>query len=595
MPFQKFIRRMIILWAVTLLGIATLTVTSDMLFSNAVIHARSYSSVIDLAGRQRTLSQQIALFSVQYLEADSAESQSRYRGLLRNTVTRMRDDYDELAVSLSDHPPFQTLHGGSVMPARSIYSRYWNAAEDLVALADDDFAASAVPYRYILENAQTVVMLADRTVQLVLDENVAATAQLGHINDIRTLIVLGLVVAQILFVLVPSISRIGSRGAMLEREIVEHEQTQADLAASEARFRSLVESAPVGIVQLDLAGSIEWANERWSQISGFPRDATVGREWATLIHPDDRATMVQVGWAMAAEAKSVEYEVRLISSEHVVTIQGETIPMFDGAGQTTGYLGTVVDITQRKLAEQQTLKLEAERQRMKVLGEFIRDTSHDLRTPLSVIRSGLYLCSRTTDVERIHAKVAVMDEHVSYLNSTIDKLQEMAVLDTMTDLTLVPADASLLLREAMVNLSEQAAAAGIEASLDLEPDLPKILAAPDKLIQAIRAVLDNAVRFSKNGGHVILSGRGMGDRLRIAIEDDGIGMTQTQSTRVFDRFYKVEAARGVGGAGLGLAIAKRVIDLHGGKISLKSEPDIGTTVTIDLPLIPTLKRMPVTA
>ena len=108
-------------------------------------------------------------------------------------------------------------------------------------------------------------------------------------------------------------------------------------------------------------------------------------------------------------------------------------------------------------------------------------------------------------------------------------------------------------------------------------------AAPDRLISAFRAVLDNARRYTPAGGLIKVQARAEDGQVVITVADNGIGIPSDQLARVFERFYKVDSARGIGGgAGLGLPIARRIIDLHGGRITLESALGQGTTVRLML-------------
>ena len=127
---------------------------------------------------------------------------------------------------------------------------------------------------------------------------------------------------------------------------------------------------------------------------------------------------------------------------------------------------------------------------------------------------------------------------------------------------------------------------GHALAVDTPDDLPKIVGDRERIEQVVVNILSNAVKYTPSGGHIRLSARELsGNRVRITVEDDGVGIPAADVPRLFERFYRVDKARSraAGGTGLGLAIAKEIVEQHEGKIALASEYGKGTTVTITLP------------
>lgn len=409
-----------------------------------------------------------------------------------------------------------------------------------------------------------------------------------QLDDVRVLAIIMLLAVQVLFVFRPVTQRLREHGGALAAEIAARHKAEAELRASETRFRTLAETAPVGIFLTDTAGKTIWVNARWREMMGVDEHAheheSTRSLWLNAIHPDDRAAALADGIGQYESGQPISSDYRIIRPDSsVAMIHVGARSLVDENGTHVGLLGTMTDLTERTLSRERALKLEAERQRIQVLGDFIRDTSHDLRTPLTVIKTGLHLCRRLTDVERIYDKLDTIEAHVGYLTIVIDQLQEMAVLDTLTDLTLLAMDISPLLREACTQAMRHPEAVGKSLSVDIARNLPLVYVAPDRFVSAFRSVLDNARRYTHSNGRITVSAAVSDTTLSIIIKDNGIGITEDAQLRVFNRFYKVDDARGVGGgAGLGLPIAKRVMELHGGAITLESAIGIGTTVTLTL-------------
>ena len=130
--------------------------------------------------------------------------------------------------------------------------------------------------------------------------------------------------------------------------------------------------------------------------------------WMEAIHPEERSAVVTQVQQNIAAGTGFAVDFRLAKvSKPAVMLHAIVAPLKASDGAVTSYIGMLMDITERKRLFEQELRLESERQRVRILGQFIRDTSHDLRTPLSVIKSGLYLASRANDLEHVREKIAV--------------------------------------------------------------------------------------------------------------------------------------------------------------------------------------------
>lgn len=584
MPFDQFVRRLVVVWVVSLIGIAGLALISGQLFYDAVSRTDAFADIINLAGRQRTLSQQVFLFAGLYVQAETETQRAPYRRQLRDVVELMASEFVQLESYVDRIPALKTLYYAGQTAVKQANQTYWDSASALLESPEQQLSPRNMSYNAILQQAPAILNDADLGVQAVKLQSVSTAAQFYDLNLYRILIILSILAAQFTFAFWPAIRRINQKAALLQREIIERLKAEADLRASEQRFRMLIETAPVGIFQADPHGTIIWVNSHWQSITGVKADAVSSLSWIESIRPRDRQDIMALVRRHRAEGTGFAFDFQLAQSVKAALMMHVTVtPLKDSANTVIGYIGMLIDITGREQAHEQAMKLESERQRIKILGQFIRDTSHDLRTPLSVIKSGLYLVSRMTDLERIHTKVTVIDQHVNYLTVVIEQLHEMAILDTLTELTLMPMVIAPLLRDVMNELALRADQSGKTAHFEVGDDLPATLTAPEKLLQAVRAVVNNALQYTEAGGRIEMKAVRAGRFVEISISDDGIGIAPETLPHVFNRFYKADQARGMGGgAGLGLPIAKRVIELHGGQILLESQPDTGTTVRMTL-------------
>jgi signal transduction histidine kinase len=220
---------------------------------------------------------------------------------------------------------------------------------------------------------------------------------------------------------------------------------------------------------------------------------------------------------------------------------------------------------------------------------FIADASHELRTPLAVLRGETEVAlGKTRTVEEYQESLTLIQEEAEQLTRIVEDLFILARQPIQSPTALIKEPVSLT---EVVN--DCARAAQVLASrkgvrLKLENDSTSIaLNADEELIKRmILNLLDNAVKYTPEGGEISLALEKHNGSAEIVVRDTGIGLSQTDQQRVFDRFYRVDKARSraLGGAGLGLSIVRSIVEAHGGNIRIESTPRHGSTFTVSLPL-----------
>lgn len=247
----------------------------------------------------------------------------------------------------------------------------------------------------------------------------------------------------------------------------------------------------------------------------------------------------------------------------------------DGEG---GVIAVIHDVTeQRKLDEARR--------------EFVANVSHELRTPLTNIRSyteTLYDAVGELPIETEKQFLGVIGSESERMARIVTDLLTLSRLDYgRMDLRMTRFKLADMLRNVANAMKLTAEDSGHELIVDTPDKLPELMGDRERLEQVVVNILSNAVKYTPAGGHIRLSAREIsGERVRIMVEDDGVGIPQEDVPRLFERFYRVDKARSreAGGTGLGLAIAKEIVQQHEGKITLASEYGKGTTVSIILPL-----------
>jgi two-component system, OmpR family, phosphate regulon sensor histidine kinase PhoR len=221
--------------------------------------------------------------------------------------------------------------------------------------------------------------------------------------------------------------------------------------------------------------------------------------------------------------------------------------------------------------------------------EFVANVSHELRTPLSIFRG--YLETLLDDPHQPPGELLrileVMERHSDRLNALVEDVLSLARLEAPTaELDLSEIDLPDFLREILRDWEKRLEAKQLKSHLEAPLDLPKLEADESRLQEIIYNLLDNAVKYSQPGSRIYVRAAVHGDRMRLSVSDEGIGIRENDLPRIFERFYRADKARSreLGGTGLGLSIVKHIAQLHGGNAEAQSEPGKGTKISVNLPL-----------
>jgi PAS domain S-box-containing protein len=377
------------------------------------------------------------------------------------------------------------------------------------------------------------------------------------------------------------------------------EAARAAAVDSERRFRHTADAAPVFIWTAGPDGSVDWFNQPWLDFTGRPLDALIGDGWSADVHPDDLQHCLDMyfGALHARRPYTTEYRVRRHDGMYRWMIDTGT-PCFDGDGTFTGYIGSCLDITDRKTVEaERAALLDAERQARaeaeaanQAKASFLTTMSHELRTPLNAILGytellemgvrGPVSAEQAEDLRRVRrASTHLLGLINDVLNYT--KLQTTQVRFERTPFAL---DEMLVAASAMI--VPQARTKGVTFELIPASELPTILLGDrDKVLQIILNLLSNAVKFTRAEGYIALVADSTGADVCIQVRDTGRGIAVDQLPAVFEPFVQVgrRLSGADEGAGLGLAISRELARGMGGDLTAISTPGEGSTFTLTLP------------
>jgi signal transduction histidine kinase len=220
--------------------------------------------------------------------------------------------------------------------------------------------------------------------------------------------------------------------------------------------------------------------------------------------------------------------------------------------------------------------------------QFVADASHELRTPLSVIKTNAELMLRHPDhtVEEESVRISSVLRESMRMGKLVSTLLTLARADAnQIELQFGPVEVKEVLQQAAEQFVPLAEMKGIQLHIDF-CDGAELWADRERIHQLLVIILDNAIKYTPDGGKISVSCRRQGNNAAISIEDNGAGISPDDLPYIFDRFYRGDKARSreAGGAGLGLAIAKWIVDKHGGKIHAESKLGVGSKFTISMPI-----------
>ncbi len=226
--------------------------------------------------------------------------------------------------------------------------------------------------------------------------------------------------------------------------------------------------------------------------------------------------------------------------------------------------------------------------------EFVANVSHELRTPLSILRG--YLETLLENPKQPPAELLrifeVMERHSNRLTLLVDDVLSLAKLEGAgASLDLTTIRPATFLAGMMRDWEKKFLSKNLHAELEAAEDLPPLQVDEGRLQEVLYNLLDNAVKYSDAGGHIVVRATREGEHVCVSVSDTGVGIPPRDLPRIFERFYRADKSRQRerGGTGLGLSIVKHIAQLHGGRVEAESEPDRGTTVRVFLPVVPVTK------
>ncbi|MCI0712453.1 MAG: ATP-binding protein [Chloroflexi bacterium] len=366
-------------------------------------------------------------------------------------------------------------------------------------------------------------------------------------------------------------------------------QAEQNLEKSLNFYLTFFEDFPVPVWRSGRNAHLNYINQSWMEFTGKTLEEALNTGWLDDVHPDDRTEWREQFLYNFRRRQPLEFEYRMKRGDgqyrDIINIGH---PFFEIDGKFGGYIGLIYDITERKQTESAMIELELERQRVRMLQEFISTVSHDLKTPLSGIVIYADLLRKTSSAEGRARYSKIVSEQAHTLQTLLDNMLTMSRLDEeITTLTFQMTNIQNVVQSCAEFYRVPIEEKGLQLEVSIENDLPHVMANAHELRRSIGNLLDNAIKYSSSG-KIFVRAFFVNRHVIVEVQDTGDGIAEEDLPRIFDRFYRADRARTEIGTGLGLTIVKKIVEAHGGNIQVESELNKGTTIRLKFPTIGSL-------
>jgi NtrC-family two-component system sensor histidine kinase KinB len=360
------------------------------------------------------------------------------------------------------------------------------------------------------------------------------------------------------------LNQLTRRFGIMAEALREHQATNVDeLLAGQQRLQAVLDGIDDGLLMIDRQGHLEHLNPVAQRQLGWDSDRLGRGLGEALEHPelDEQLQLVLRGGTLERMPDDLSIEV-----------DGETrlltyslTPVIHTQGHILGAVMVLHDVTEQRAFE-------------RVRSEFVLRASHELRTPVTGMHMAFGLFRERSHFPPESREADLLDtvnEEMQRLMQLINDLLNFSRYQNgLQKLTLAPCSIEDLLEQAQIRFTDGAREKGVELLVEVQGPLPRLQADQAQLDRVLDNLIDNALRHTATGGRIRLQARRHGERVIISVEDNGEGIAYGQQGRIFEPF--VQVGRKKGGAGLGLALCKEIVQLHGGRMGVYSRPGQGT-------------------
>jgi two-component system phosphate regulon sensor histidine kinase PhoR len=358
--------------------------------------------------------------------------------------------------------------------------------------------------------------------------------------------------------------RVTALASTAQRSTEEMSRRLEDLLKDRARMEAILSGMVEGVLVLDRQGRVQLVNRAAQEMLHVDSSA-IGRLYLEVIrHPDISAQL-----ATALRGESVDPGEMPLGRDLTRLFIARAAPV---GGPGGGAVLVLHDITDLKRADQ-------------IRRDFVANVSHELRTPLTAIRGYAEALAEEPDTEQRKRFVDIIARHSLRMERLVADLLRLARLDARQEvLDMAPCELQQIFTAVVTDLARTIGEKHQHVVMSVEPDACSMRADPAKLHDVVRNLVENAVNYSPDRAEIRLAAARRDGVVDLTVSDTGPGIPESDLTRIFERFYRVDKARTrPGGTGLGLAIVRHLVELHGGTVKAENRRSGGATFTVTLP------------
>lgn len=370
------------------------------------------------------------------------------------------------------------------------------------------------------------------------------------------------------------------------------------LRESEIRFRTMADNAPVLLWVSGTDALCNYFNQRWLDFTGRTMEQELGNGWTEGVHPNDFQACLDTYLTAFTARQPFEMEYRLRRHDNEYRwIFDRGMPRFTPAGTFAGYIGSCIDITERRQTEEERNQLLEQEQAarreaqaaIKVRDEFLSVAAHELKTPITNLRGYTQLVNRqlakdkVLNAERVERAMTVINQQATKLARLVDQLLDVTRLEVgRFELQKQVCDITALVESVITNIQVTTS----EHTLTLHADAPVMVEIDTlRIEQVVNNLLNNAIKYSPKGGQIDIEVKTIEAAwVQFSVSDQGIGIESEHRAYIFERFYQAHPGDRTVGVGLGLYVSRQIIESHNGQIEAEFPASGGTRFVVTLPV-----------
>lgn len=372
---------------------------------------------------------------------------------------------------------------------------------------------------------------------------------------------------------------------LIHQDVTERLEAERELRASEAQFRTIADAMPQMVWSTLPDGYHDYYNLQWYRFTGAPPGSTDGEAWNAMFHPGDQARAWEV-WRRSlhtGEPYEIEYRLRHRSGEYRWVL-GRALPVRNAQGEIVRWMGTCTDIHEQKQARDELMAINRRKD------DFLAMLAHELRNPMAPISTAAQLLKAAPgNPAQVERAADVIARQVRHMTELVDDLLDVSrVTRGLVELDRKPVAIKGALTHAIEQVRPLMEARGHQLTTRMAAGDPWVLGDRTRLVQVFSNLLNNAAKYTPPNGALSVAMAVAGAQVEVRIADTGIGIDAQLMPQVFELFTQGERTpdRAQGGLGLGLALVKSLVELHGGRVAAESEgAGRGSTFIVTLPLL----------